>query len=268
MFSRVILIALAGFWITMNVLLWRAEYGKKAGLGTSVPARVVWQKILTSPDSSSLTIWRKGKKIGFCHWITSVSEDLSRASSTEEPPEGMVQDIVNYRLELGGNVTLSEPNDRLRFDSHLTLGRKEQWQGFDLRLTLRPSTWEIRSTAAERQVRFSWQDETENFSRSFGFSELEHPEAIVRELGGPMAEAILSGSGILSAGTNHAPIEVKWDARHESIRLGHSPVEVYRLETHLLNRFDVVVFVSRAGEILRAELPEGIILSNDQLGGN
>jgi len=112
MFSRVILVALAGFWVTMNVLLWRAEYGKKAGLGTSVPARVVWQKILTSPDSSSLTIWRKGKKIGFCHWITSVSEDLSRVSSTEEPPEGMVREIVNYRLELGGNVILAEPNDR------------------------------------------------------------------------------------------------------------------------------------------------------------
>jgi hypothetical protein len=268
MFSRVILIALTGFWVTMNVLLWRAEYGRKAGLGTSVPARVVWDKILTSPDSSSLTIWRNGKKIGFCHWITSVSEDLSRVSSNDEPPEGMVRDIVNYRLELGGNVSLSQPNDRLRFDSHLTLGRKGQWQAFDLRLTLRPNTWEIRSTAAERKIRLNWQDDTEIFTRSFGFSDLEHPEAIVKELGGPMAEAILSGSGLLSGETNQAPIEIHWDARHESIRLGHSPVEVYRLETHLLNRFDVVVFVSRAGEILRAELPEGIILSNDQLGGN
>ncbi len=199
MFSRVIFVALTGFWVTMNVLLWRAEYGRKAALGTSVPARVVWEKILTSPDSSSLTIWRNGKKIGFCHWITSVSEDLSRVSANEEPPEGMVQDIVNYRLELGGNVVLSEPNDRLRFDSHLTLGRKKQWQAFDLRLTMRPNTWEIRSTATERKVRLSWQDDTEDFSRSFAFSELEHPEAIVKELGGPMAEAIVTGSGLLSS---------------------------------------------------------------------
>jgi hypothetical protein len=35
-----------------------------------------------------------------------------------------------------------------------------------------------------------------------------------------------------------------------------------------LDRFNIVVFVSRAGEILRVELPEGITLANDQLGGN
>jgi hypothetical protein len=268
MLSRITLTVLAGFWVTMNVLLWRAEYGRKASLGTTVPSRVVWEKILTSPDSSSLTIWRRGKKIGFCHWITSVSEDLSRLSSAESPPEGMVRDIVNYRLELEGNVLVSDSNDRLRFDTHLTLGKNEQWQAFDLRLTLRPNTWQVRSVAAERTLRLNWQEGTENFSRSISFSELEHPQALMQELAGPLAEVLVNGTGLLPSGTNQSSFAVRWDARHESIRLGHSPVEVYRLETHLLDRFDVVVFVSRAGEILRVELPEDIVMVNDQLGGN
>jgi hypothetical protein len=268
MLSRITLVLLAGFWLTMNVLLWRAEYGRKASLGTTIPARVVWEKILTSPDSSSLTIWRHGKKIGFCHWITSVSEDLSRMSSADSSPEGMVRDIVNYRLELEGNVLVSDSNDRLRFDTHLTLGKNEQWQQFDLRLTLRPNTWQIGSTAAERAVKLTWQEGAESLSRSFTFAELEHPQALVQEFGGPVAEALLSGSGLWSSATNHAAVALRWEARHESIRLGHSPVEVYRLETHLLDRFDLVVFISRAGEILRAELPQDVILVNDQLGGN
>jgi hypothetical protein len=59
-----------------------------------------------------------------------------------------------------------------------------------------------------------------------------------------------------------------WEARHESIKLGHSSVRVYRLQARLLDRFAIVVFTSTAGEILRVELPDGIVLTNDQLGGN
>lgn len=268
MVNRITFGLLAGFWATMNVLLWRAEYGRKASLGSSVPARVVWEKILTSPDSSSLTIWRHGKKIGFCHWITSVSEDLSRLSSNESAPEGMVRDITNYRLELDGNVLVSEPNDRLRFDTHVTLGKSKGWQTFDLRLTLRPNTWQVRSAASERRAEFDWQEGAETFSRSFSFDELEHPQALVQELGGPVAAAFLNARGLWPGSTNESVATIQWAARHESIRLGHSPVEVYRLQTQVLNRFEVVVFVSRAGEILRVELPEDVILVNDQLGGN
>lgn len=144
MFARALLLVLTAFWVTMNVLLWRAEYGRRPSLGSSVPAHVVWQKILTAPDSSSLTIFYKGKKIGFCHWITSVGEDLSKMSSSEAPPEGMVRQIVNYRLEFDGNLVLADVADRLRFDSHLNLDSDQKWQKFDLRLNLRSAAWEVR----------------------------------------------------------------------------------------------------------------------------
>src|SRR5258708_27631638 len=117
MFARACFVLLSAFWITMNVLLWRAEYGGHPGLGSTVPAQVVLQKILTAPDSSSLTVFHKGKKIGFCHWITSVGEDLAKMSAGETPPEGMVRKIVNYRLELDGNLMLWGVTDRLRFAS-------------------------------------------------------------------------------------------------------------------------------------------------------
>src|SRR5678815_2728618 len=77
MIYRGVLILLTGFWVTMNVLLWRAEYGQPDPAGSAVPADLVWQKILTAPDSSSLTIYHHRKKVGFCHWITSIGEDLS-----------------------------------------------------------------------------------------------------------------------------------------------------------------------------------------------
>ena len=269
MANRAMLVLLSTFWVIMNVLLWRAEYSGRPGLGSSVPVHVVWEKILTAPDSSSLTVFRRGKKIGFCHWTTSVSEDLSRMSSSDAPPEGMVRKIVNYRLEFDGNVMLAEPSDRLRFDTHLDLGSGQQWQDFDLRLNLRPAVWQVRSHAATQSVLLAWDEDKDHFERSFSFSELQHPEAIVRELGGPLAAAWLSGLGVASPSQNQAlSLGLKWEARNESVRLGHSSVRVYRLETRLLDRFSLVVFVSRVGEILRVELPDGIVLANDQLGGN
>ena len=48
MLARPTFLAIATFWLTMNVLLWRAEYGSHNG-ETPVPLELVWRKILTAP---------------------------------------------------------------------------------------------------------------------------------------------------------------------------------------------------------------------------
>src|SRR5437667_7086729 len=116
MISRAALILITVFWITMNVLLWRAEYGPQRAAGASVPAEVVWQKMLTAPDSSSLSIFHHGKKIGFCHWITSVGEELSKAREEDGPPEGMVGRMSGYRIQIEGNLAQAGSANRARFD--------------------------------------------------------------------------------------------------------------------------------------------------------
>jgi hypothetical protein len=269
MLARATLAILTAFWVTMNVLLWRAEYGSTPALGSTVPPEVVWDKILTAPDSSSLTIFYKGKKIGFCHWITSVGEDLAKMSSGETPPEGMVRKIAGYRLELNGNVMLSD-TDRLRFDSHLDLGTDCNWRNFDVRLGLRPSSWEVQSVASEQTVRLNWQDDAQRYNRVIKFSELENPQALLQEFVGPLGASAL-GSLDLPVPQDRArtpTLSVHWQARQDSAKFGHSSIRAYRLEANLIDRFKAVVFVSRVGEILRVELPEGIVLANDQLGGN
>ena len=270
MLSRAVLLVLAAFWLTMNVLLWRAEYGGHPGLGSSVPAHLVWEKLLTAPDSSSLAIYRHGQRIGYCHWITGIGQTLARPNSSGAPPEGMVPNIANYHLELEGNLFVAGPAERLRFDTQLILGADQQWREFDLRLNMRPGMWQVHSSAAEQRVRIAWQDHGDKFERVLTFADLQHPEALLQEFGGPIALAMWSGLGLQPANApkSQPSWRVDWEARLESIRLGHSSVRAYRLEAHLVDRFAVVVFVSRAGEILRIELPDQIMLTNDQLGGN
>ena len=58
---------------------------------------------------------------------------------------------------------------------------------------------------------------------------------------------------------------LRWEARNDWLKIGHSQVRVYRLHTRLLDRYQAVVVVSRVGEILRVELPNGLLLVNEAL---
>src|SRR5882724_4252655 len=117
MFSRVTLILVTVFWLIMNFLLWRSEFGGRNHVGTSVPVEVVWQKILTAPDNSRLEILHHGKKIGYCQWTANVGQELATGKMiTEEiPPDGLSQKLTSYRLDFEGNLSVIEGPNRLRF---------------------------------------------------------------------------------------------------------------------------------------------------------
>ena len=81
MFNRVYFPLIALFWIVMNTLLWRAEFGGGREFGSAVSPEVVWQKILTAPDDSTLEISLKEKKIGYCRWSANA---INRSGSISE----------------------------------------------------------------------------------------------------------------------------------------------------------------------------------------
>jgi hypothetical protein len=267
MIYRSALILITLFWITMNVLLWRTEYGQRQTPGTQVRPEIIWQKILTAPDSSSLSIYQRGKKIGFCHWITSIGEDLSKVQD-DTAPEGLVQRVTGYRLQLEGNLAVADQPGRARFEGSLVLDAHRQWQEIMVRLHQRPSTWEVRSVAAEQTVVLKVDEGGPPAQRVIKFSDLANPEALMRELLGPFAYSMLSNLGLGQSLPQAGALRVglRWDGRHDMLKIGHSMVRTYRLQTRLLDRYQVVIVVSRVGEILRMELPNDLVLINDQLG--
>ncbi len=269
MLFRAVFLLLALFWLTMNVLLWRAEYGSRPSAGSAVPAAVVWQKVLTAPDSSSLTILHHRKKIGFCHWMTGISEELSRLGAEAGAPEELKERVPGGRIQVEGNLALPELGNRLRFEGCLKLTTNHSWQEVNARLTLRPAVWEIRSVAAEQTVRLRAEDGDSRFERVLTFAELEHPEALLRQVADPFMAGLLGGLSRPggSQKISSLALGLKWEARLDSMRIGHSPVRAYRLQARWLDRYQAVVFVSRVGEVLRVELPDEVVLVNDQLAG-
>jgi hypothetical protein len=263
--SRVVFIAVAGFWLTMNVLLWQTEFGSRKNSG-AVPVEMVWEKILTAADDSSLTVFREGKLVGACHMQTQVGEEWSQISD-DNIPSGRPQKGRGYRLRADGSTVLMELTNRVRFEGELRLDKNRVWQEMHARITLRPYVWEIRSTVAEQNLYLKMQGGAAPFDAVLEFSDFHNPVTLAYKLLGPSASDLAAEAGLTAAAGNASAVAlgVKWDAHEDSIRIGRTAVQVYRLHTRLMDRYEITAIISRAGEILRIDMPGGYQLVNDRL---
>ena len=271
MISRIALLVITVFWVTMNFLLWRSEFGRSDHEGSRVPVAVVWKKILSAPDSSTLEIRHHGKKIGDCTLASKISEDLSAATldPTAPPtPEAKTKN-TSYRIHLDGSLAVEGVATRLRFDGYLKMNTNQAWQDFSLRVMLRPSVWELRAAASEQAIHLRTEDDQGKSERTVKLADLQNPEAILRELDVPPSLKLLGLTGLLAQdSTGKAPLSLGlvWEAHDDRYEIGHTTIRVYRLKAKLLERFGIVVTVNRVGEILRVELPDEWVLASDPLG--
>ena len=263
--SRVVMIVVTGFWLTMNVLLWQTEFGSRKNGGT-VPVETVWEKILTAADDSSLTIFHEGKLVGACHLRTAVGEEWSRISD-ENMPAGPPDKERGYHLRVDGSAVVPELTNRVRFEGELKLDKNREWQELSTRVTMRPVTWEVHSVAAQRTVHLKGQGLEGDFDVVLQFSDLKNPAVLTYKLLGPTAAELAAEAGLKTAPNDPSvpALGLKWEAQEDLIRIGRTSVQVYRLRTRVVGRYEVSVIVSRAGEILRVELPGGVTLVNDRL---
>jgi hypothetical protein len=243
--------------------LWRAEYAPRAAGGSPVPVETVWQKILNAPDDSHLHILWHGSRVGSCQVQTRVAEELSKLKDT--PGDGIKG---HNEIRFTGSLTMEEPRRRVRFSCEIVLSDNEDWEQFRLRVVNRPYVFEVRSVAAEKTVNLHIADGESHFERTFAFSEFRNPLALLNGFIEPFLDQPLNAldlPALTSGSAQHSPA-IQWKASTDTLPLGHATVHVYRLQTRLADRYDVAIFVSRAGEILRAELPEGITMLHEKLG--
>jgi hypothetical protein len=277
MWSRALFASALIFFVVMNVLLFRSEFGGRNEVRSTIPAELVFRKILTSPDNSFLEIRHHGKKVGTCQWSPAIGQEAATGKVMDEdlPPEGMVEELTSYSIDANGNITLDELT-RLRFGFDLRLSTNLTWEKFNLHLALRPANFQVSSIAEEKTVHVHMDDGATKTDRAFTFEELQHPNHVLHSLGGPLLPSLMGTMGLsLGAATNFpalnphsapsALLSLKWDAREDKLKLGGTFMRVYRLQTRILDSLPVVVYVSRVGEILRIELPDEIVLANDVL---
>jgi len=266
MLGRLCFALIVLFWVAMNVLLWQAEFGPGRELGSAVPERMVWEKILTAPDDSSMEIRRNGRRIGYCRWLPTPSGSaLKRGPGRAESTlEGMVREISSYAVSLEGDVLVQEPLVHLKFSLRAQLATNRTWQTLALRIGVRPSTWEIQANATTETVALRWEEGNASWERTFTFAELRDPRTLLSEFEGPAGPAL---TGLLSSWPRPggASFALVWQARTDWLQVSGARVRTYRLEAPLWDRHRIVIVINRVGEIMRVELPGGLSLANDLL---
>ncbi|HEX9046390.1 MAG TPA: hypothetical protein VF988_05130, partial [Verrucomicrobiae bacterium] len=121
MIARLTFVGIVVFWLAMNFWLWRIEYGSRGG-DTPVPVQLVWRKILTAPDASSLSVYQNGERMGYCELSTSVGQQMATYDEDKPPPEG-ISTRTGYQVHLAGNVSLGDFTNRVKFDGRLQFSR-------------------------------------------------------------------------------------------------------------------------------------------------
>jgi len=261
MTNRLTFLGIVAFWVAMNVLLWRTEYGVRGG-DTPVPFELVWRKILTAPDASSLSVYQNRERMGYAEFSTSVGQSMAALDEDKLPPEGLVK-RAGYQVHLAGNVALGDFTNRLKFDGRVMFTSSRQWQEFTLKITSRFAAVELHSVATNEFVHVKINGDAMAMERDLTFAELENPSSLVRAFAGNFADALLGVVDLPDLAPTGESQKLTWDARRTRVKIGTEAVPVYRLETSALGH-TIIVDVSTLGEVLRVDLPGGISARIDE----
>jgi len=261
MTARVTFLAIAGFWLTMNALLWRAEYGSHAG-EIPVPVALVWKKILTAPDASSLSVYQKSDRVGYCEISTSIGQEMAGLDAGKLPPENLVK-RAGYQLHLAGNVSFGDFTNRMKFDGLLRFSNARRWQELTLKITVRPTVVEIHSLATNQTVHVKITGDGATVERDLTLADLQSPAALLHVFAGDLADPLLGTRDLPDFKTLGGDQPPAWNASRTRVKIGAEAVPIYRLTATVFGR-DVIMDCSTLGEVLRVDLPGNISARIDE----
>jgi hypothetical protein len=260
-------ILITAFWVTMNTLLWRAEFAGKGEPGSEISPGLVWQKILTSPDDSGLAVQYGKERVGYLRWAPNIGEETATGKTVNENTdiEGRVKKLTSYTVHSDGNFIVPESTARFRFEFDSTFATSGAWEEWKFKGIQKPNVWSIAVNRKTESVEFTLGEGPVAVKQAFRFADFRNPQKLVNDLG--VAGMFPMLAEFLPAGTNGTSLSVRlnWEARQDWLQMGHSRVRIYRLEARILDKYKVIVLVSRVGEILRVDLPGEVALVNEAL---
>ncbi|HAB19935.1 MAG TPA: hypothetical protein PLX89_08520 [Verrucomicrobiota bacterium] len=267
MSSRILFAVIATFWVLMNVLLWRAEFGRGRETLSEVPLETVVDRLLNAPDASVLQIQHHGEPRGSLRWIPTVEETGAHtADAAAAIPEGMIES-AGYNLDLDLNLLMDDPGPgrRPRILAHLDLNTNRVWQSLSIRLFQRPATWELTAKAGDDSIGLRFEEGKTSWSQTFAAKDLRR----LTEALGPYAALLPApmAANLQQLEPGKVGPKLSWSARNDWLKLGRNRVRTYRIEVTAFERYQMIVHLSRAGEILQVKLPDGLVLLNESLPG-
>lgn len=258
------------FWVTMNALLWREEFSNKSDLGAEAPLALVWEKILTSPDDSGLAVQYGKDRVGYIRWIPNIGQEEATGKTANENSEieGRIKKLTGYTIHADGNFILPDDMGRFRFDFHASFDAAHKWTSWQFKSLQRPSSWTIAAHRQTETLELTLGDGRDAIKQTFRFADFRNPQKLASDLGLAGSMPFLSGmipQMLANSPTNSLSVGLKWEARQDWLKMGHTRVRIFRLRARILDKYEANILVSRVGEILRVELPGEVALVNEAL---
>jgi hypothetical protein len=265
MTGRLTFAAIALFWVVMNVLLWRSEFGGGRETVAEVPVATVIGHVLDAADDSVLALRHHGQAIGQLRWNPSITQNVADTNATENLPEGMVQASSGHLLDLELNLFGDTPTSRWRVLTRLDLDTNQVWRSLNVRVIQRPTVWEMNTARGEDRVRLRVEEGRSTTEQTFTLSDLSNPTSWL----GPYAALIPRNLLALAApgAAKDQAAGFTWSARNDWMRVGRNRVRVYRVQAKLFANYEAVAYFSRAGELLKVVFPDNLVLVNEALAG-
>jgi hypothetical protein len=197
-------------------------------------------------------------------WHPSIRE-ASRSNGTAI--EGMVSAPAGHSIRVSTRFHGSDsPLDRLMILGTVDLSPSNTWEKLQARVDHRPKSWEIHAEAGSDQIHMIYEAGRQRFEQTF---ETRNRAALQLMLA-PYLTALPSGlipDNILSS-PDSLTRSVSIEARSDWMQIGRSRVRVYRLSARLPGQLEATAFISRAGELLKIQLPDRLQLVNDAIVGH
>ncbi len=278
------------FWLGMNVLLWRSEYGG-GSQGNPLPVKTVISKILDTPDPSEMDIFYQEKPLGHCRWVVTqvglgdVQDDASDTIDVGDDVDleaaemsGLIRDVRSYIVSVDGYVQGEENPRRIQFMLNIRLDRKWGWIKFDGKIGFRNQWLHLHADKEEEALVLEIEQEESELKTQLTFEQLKNPQALIGQLTqeNPLVAITLTPLMGLMNSFNQSetvtPLQTSdwaknWNAFSDWMTIAHSRTRIYRLESGEGRKRKLTVTVNRAGEIISVNAPQKISLRNENVLG-
>ena len=269
MAGRITFAAIALFWVVMNVLLVRGDLGSGRETVSEVPLDTVWQRVLTAPDNSTLDLRHHGVHLGTVRWIPTILE--STPTNTQDrvvhelAGDGMVNSLAGYRLDIDAAINGEEPATRFRLRGQLELSAARLWREWSLRIDRRPQAWTVSMKNNDKFFHLGIDDGRRHTDQDLPIPRGESAGAMLGQYAGFLPPGVDTKSLTGTPGQPPTADPIKWVARQDWLKIGKSRAQVYKVTATVMDKFQGTAYISRAGEILKVQLPDGLVLSSEAL---
>jgi len=250
------------FWVSVNLLLWRLEFGNTFFASEVISPDQFLFKVLTSPDYSMMVIKHHGTNVGEFNWMCDIVDAQNNLNRKLRDIEGRIDTISSYSIRVELNLNHIEPLRNLKLGVDLNLSTNYVVNEFSAKLNLKPFSWRVSYNSAEGIFKITDLSLEKPKEFSISNNDINNPRKILETLGITPDIAAIFLPADLGMKINSFKRKLEYDCSLARIKIGNTYINGFKCQIKLSENSSIRIYINKVGEIIKIELPNYIVLLN------